>query len=73
MAPGTARGRGNAVAVALWLLALALALGIAIRADYVADLSAFLPSAPTPEQAVLLEQLKTGAASRKSFGAVLRR
>ena len=37
---------------------------IALRARYVADLSAFLPSAPTPEQAVLLDQLKSGSASR---------
>ena len=37
---------------------------IALRTRYVADLSAFLPSAPTPEQAVLLDQLKSGSASR---------
>jgi predicted exporter len=63
---GEARGggRGGWLAVLLWLLALAAALAIAVRARYVADLSAFLPSAPTPEQAVLLEQLKNGAASR---------
>ena len=52
------------MAVAIWLLALALALGVALRTRYVADLSAFLPSAPTPEQAVLLDQLKSGSASR---------
>src|SRR6185295_16568729 len=34
------------------------------RAHYIADLSAFLPSAPTPEQAVLLDQLKNGTTSR---------
>ena len=58
------RRRGGAIAVAIWLLALALALGVALRTRYVADLSAFLPSAPTPEQAVLLDQLKSGSASR---------
>ena len=58
------RRHGGAVAVALWLLALAIALGVALRTRYVADLSAFLPSAPTPEQAVLLDQLKSGSASR---------
>ncbi len=52
------------VAVAVWLVACALAAWIAARANYVADLSAFLPSAPTPEQALLLDQLKNGAASR---------
>lgn len=56
-------GRGRAVVVG-WLLACAIAAGLAARAHYVADLSAFLPSAPTPEQAVLLDQLKSGAASR---------
>jgi predicted exporter len=50
--------------LALWLIACALAAWLAARAHYVADLSAFLPSAPTPEQAVLLDQLKSGAASR---------
>jgi predicted exporter len=61
------RGAGRAAAARrgrVWLLACAAAVAIAIRARYVADLSAFLPSAPTPEQAVLLDQLKSGAASR---------
>src|SRR5437764_8158260 len=58
------RARHGALAVALWLAAVAAALVIAWRAHYVADLSAFLPSAPTPEQAVLLDQLKSGATSR---------
>jgi predicted exporter len=57
-------GRAGVVGVAIWIVALALAVGLAIRARYVADLSAFLPSAPTPEQAVLLDQLKSGSASR---------
>ena len=35
-----------------------------MRTRYVADLSAFLPAAPTTGQALLLEQLKTGVASR---------
>ena len=65
-AGATALGRrhGSAIAVAIWLLALAIAFVIALRTRYVADLSAFLPSAPTPEQAILLEQLKSGSASR---------
>ena len=61
--PAGPRGRG-AIAVVVWLLALAAAVAIAMRARYVADLSAFLPSAPTAEQAVLLDQLKSGSASR---------
>ena len=66
MADGLVRGpdRGRFIVVAVWGLALALAAGLAVQAHYVADLSAFLPSAPTPEQAVLLDQLKSGSASR---------
>ena len=64
MSGGAARGQSGAVAVAVWVVALAVALVVAAHARYVADLSAFLPSAPTPEQAVLLDQLKSGAASR---------
>ena len=64
MSGGAARSRRGAFAVAIWVLALAVAIVVAVRARYVADLSAFLPSAPTPEQAVLLDQLKSGAASR---------
>ena len=60
-APPAARGR---LAIALWLAAVAAALAVAWRAHYVADLSAFLPSAPTPEQSVLLDQLKSGATAR---------
>jgi len=55
--------RGKA-AVVVWLAAVAAALVVAWRAHYIADLSAFLPSAPTPEQAVLLDQLKNGTTSR---------
>ena len=50
--------------VVVWLAAVAAALVVAWRTHYIADLSAFLPSAPTPEQAVLLDQLKSGATSR---------
>ena len=48
----------------IWLAAMALGLWLCVRATYVADLSAFLPSAPTAEQRVLMAQLKNGAASR---------
>ena len=51
-------------ALALWLLCIAVAATIALRTHYIADLSAFLPSAPTPEQAVLLDQLRSGVAAR---------
>lgn len=51
-------------AVVLWALCIALALVVTVRTNYVADLSAFLPSAPSAEQAVLLDQLKSGVAAR---------
>ena len=51
-------------ALALWLLCVIAGGAIAARTTFVADLSAFLPSAPTPEQAVLLDQLRTGVASK---------
>ena len=51
-------------ALALWLLCIAVAATITLRTHYIADLSAFLPSAPTPEQAVLLDQLRSGVAAR---------
>jgi predicted exporter len=57
----TARGKAT---VAIWLAAVVAAIVVAWRTHYIADLSAFLPSAPTPEQAVLLDQLKSGATSR---------
>lgn len=55
------RGR---VALVLWLASLIL-LGVIIsRAQFTADLSAFLPRSPTPAQQLLLEQLRDGLASR---------
>jgi predicted exporter len=51
-------------AVALWLVFIVVATTISVRTNYVADLSAFLPSTPSAEQAVLLDQLKSGVAAR---------
>ena len=51
-------------AVAVWLLCL-VACAVAIgRANFTADLSAFLPRSPTPTQQVLVDQLRDGLASR---------
>lgn len=60
---GGRRSRG-VLATLVWLALLAVLLTTVIRAHYSADLSAFLPSKPTPEQAVLIDQLKEGPASR---------
>jgi predicted exporter len=51
-------------ALALWLLFVLTAAGITLRTNYVADLSAFLPRSPSAEQAVLLDQLRSGIAAR---------
>ncbi|MEX8493535.1 MMPL family transporter [Sphaerotilus sp.] len=47
-----------------WLALMALAVWGCVRATYVADLSAFLPAAPTGAQRVLMAQLQNGATAR---------
>lgn len=57
-------------AVQLWLLFL---IGCAIviqRAHFTADLSAFLPRAPTAQQRVLVDQLRDGVVSRLILAAI---
>lgn len=56
-----ARGR---LAVALWIAALALCAWQISQTRFVADLSSFLPSSPTAEQRLLVDQLHEGAVSR---------
>ena len=51
-------------AVLVWGAAMLVAITLATRAHFVADLSAFLPSRPSPEQALLLEQLSSGTAAK---------
>jgi predicted exporter len=48
----------------LWLAVLATCVLVVVRSHYTADLSAFLPSNPTAEQKVLIDQLRDGPASR---------
>jgi predicted exporter len=47
-----------------WLALILLAAAIAAHARYIADLSAFLPARPTPTQRLLVDQLRSGPASR---------
>ena len=54
----------RALALGVWLLAMALAALIVARARYSADLSAFLPRAPSAAQQVLVDQLQNGLAAR---------
>ena len=56
--------RSRLLAVALWALSILAAIGITVRTHFVADLSAFLPRSPSAEQAVLLDQLRSGIAAR---------
>ena len=48
----------------------ALAAAVAARARYTADLSAFLPRAPTASQRLLAEELRAGLASRLIMVAI---
>ena len=51
-------------AIALWL-AFLLACGVIVsRTNFTTDLSAFMPRTPTPEQQLLMDQLRDGLASR---------
>ncbi len=57
----TRRGAGI---LTIWLLTLALLAVLVARAHYSADMSVFLPRSPTPEQALLVDQLRQGTLSR---------
>jgi predicted exporter len=52
------------LAVGAWLAGLALCAFQIYHTRFVADLSAFLPAAPTAEQRFLVDQLRDGAISR---------
>lgn len=52
------------VAIGLWLAFIVICLVLVSRANFTADLSAFLPKAPSAEQQLLVDQLKSGIASR---------
>jgi predicted exporter len=51
-------------AIIVWLCFLAVCAGVIARTHFSADLSAFLPRAPTEQQRVLVEQLRDGLVSR---------
>lgn len=56
--------RNRLVNVTVWVCLLALAGMVALHARYTADLSAFLPMAPSKAQRFLVDQLREGLASR---------
>jgi predicted exporter len=51
-------------AIAIWLAFLLACAVIAARSDYSTDLAAFLPGTPTPEQEILVDELREGVVSR---------
>ena len=57
----TRRGRA---AILLWIAFLTACALLASRARFTTDLSAFLPSSPTPAQRVLVDQLREGVVSQ---------
>ena len=65
-----ARTRRWARVIVPWVLGVLVAAVIVARADYITDLSAFLPSHPTPLQQLLVDQLRDGPASRTLLIAV---
>lgn len=56
--------RRGIVAIALWLGFLLGCVVLIGRTQFTTDLSAFLPRTPTPEQKLLMDQLRDGLASR---------
>ncbi|MBS0317069.1 MAG: MMPL family transporter [Proteobacteria bacterium] len=63
-------GWRRAPAVWLWLAALVLCAVVVARSKFTADLSAFLPKAPTAQQQLLVDQLRDGVASRLILVAI---
>ena len=59
--------RSRRIALAAWAAALAFCLWQLSQARFVADLSMFLPDAPTEEQRLLVDQLRDGAVTRMIF------
>jgi predicted exporter len=50
--------------IAAWLVFAAASIAVISRTTFTTDISAFLPRSPTPEQQVLVEQLREGVVSR---------
>jgi predicted exporter len=60
---GGSRTKGRWI-IGTWLIGIAAAVWIVAHAHYITDLSAFLPAKPTPQQQLLVDQLRDGPASR---------
>jgi predicted exporter len=64
------QSRRPRLAVAAWLVVLALSAWQLTRVNLVADLGAFLPPSATPTQQLLLDQMRSGVASRLMLIAI---
>jgi predicted exporter len=62
--PGTSPRVRGVLALILWLAAMAMGGVLIARAQFSADLSAFLPASPDAQQRVLIDQLQSGMPSR---------
>ena len=49
---------------AAWLVFVVASIAVVARTTFTTDISAFLPRSPTPEQRILVEQLREGVVSR---------
>ena len=56
--------RGARAALFVWIAIVAAAIYVIAHTRFIADLSAFMPKAPTARQQMLLDQLKDGAIAR---------
>ncbi|WP_298234245.1 MMPL family transporter, partial [uncultured Azohydromonas sp.] len=64
MSPAVAPSQRGRAALLLWLALMALCVLLIARGRFTADLSAFLPVSPSAQQRVLIDQLRSGVASR---------
>jgi predicted exporter len=55
---------GRRWAIGAWLALVAACIAVISRTAFTTDISAFLPRSPTPEQRVLVDQLREGVVSR---------
>ncbi|MDZ4101964.1 MAG: MMPL family transporter [Hydrogenophaga sp.] len=62
--------RGVLRALLIWLAAMALGVVLLLNTRFSADVSFFLPAQPTPEQSVMVDQLREGAVSRLLMVAI---
>ena len=62
--------RPGVIGTLVWAVLAVIAAAIVARAHYTTDLSAFLPRSPTPNQRLLVDQLRDGLASRLIIVAI---